>query len=253
VGEMADVRQAIKKPCGYPSFDEPEFTVPAGEAFADGVLPGVPEQTPLPELIEAPAPPVLDPIDEPMVRVEHQRIRTLCNYWHAGWSHAVPGTWLRQSVADRLAAVADGLPPRWGLAVFDAWRPIELQKQMYEAAYADPDSGIEPGFLAFPSEDPARPPPHLTGGTVDVTLTYDWLPLALGCGFDDTTAAAHADRFERTPGVDRELRRLLFWAMRAEGFVVFAGEWWHFEHGTSRWSLVTGAPPRYGPTTPPCA
>lgn len=248
---MTDSTEESEELSGYPSFNEPKFTVSAVEVFSDGVLPGIPEQPPLPELIEASGPSVVDPVDEPLVRVEHQRVRTLSNYWHAGWANAVAGTWLRAGVAARLAAVADGLPGRWGLAVFDAWRPIELQKEMYEAAYAEPDSGIEPGFLALPSDDPTTPPPHLTGGTVDATLTYDWMPLAPGCGFDDTTSLAHADRFEGTPGVDRELRRFLFWSMRAQGFVVFAGEWWHFEHGTSRWALVTGRPPRYGPTTPP--
>ncbi len=37
--------------------------------------------------------------------------------------------------------------------------------------------------------------------------------------------------------------------LAAEGFVVFDGEWWHFEHGTRRWAAITGHPPRYGPAS----
>ncbi len=232
---------------GHPGFDEPGFAVPAAEVFADGVLPGVDEQAPLPELVDVDAdggPPVADPVDEPMVRVEHRRIRVLSNYWHAGWQHAVPATLLRESVAQQLGAVVDSLPSRWGLAVFDAWRPLALQQQLVDASA---EIGAEPGFIAPVSDDPATPPPHLTGGTVDVGLTWDWVPLAPGCGFDDTTALAHAAHLEDRPGVDRELRRLLFWSMQAQGFVVFPGEWWHFEHGTRRWAYVTGNAPRYGP------
>ena len=35
--------------------------------------------------------------------------------------------------------------------------------------------------------------------------------------------------------------------MTAAGFVVFDGEWWHFEYGTRRWGAVTGNAPLFGP------
>jgi hypothetical protein len=47
----------------------------------------------LPMMIEPSQSPVTEPIDEPMGRVEHRRIRTLSNYWHAGWKNAIPATW----------------------------------------------------------------------------------------------------------------------------------------------------------------
>ena len=114
--------------------------------------------------------------------------------------------------------------------------------------------------MAEPDPDPATPPAHLTGATVDLTLSFDGVPLALGTGFDDFTAAAHADHFESnaaTPTaigaeaerrlVIRDLRRLLVAAMAAEGFVVLHCEWWHFEHGTRYWAAVTGSTPRSAP------
>jgi hypothetical protein len=129
-----------------------------------GVLP--PSQHPLPELIEpAIFPRVTQPIEEPLVEVTHPQIAVLENYHKAGWMNARPGTWLRRSALERLVAAVEGLPERWGLCVFDAWRPLPLQAELYEAAYGDP--GLPPGFVSEPDSDPATPPPHLTGGTVD--------------------------------------------------------------------------------------
>ena len=128
-----------------PRFDEPDYTVSVSERF-EHELPFVPTQPALPPLTEPDAPAVVDAADEPLVRVEHRRIRTLANYWHAGWANAIPATFLRTEVSRRLGAAADGLPDRWGLAVFDAWRPIGLQQELYDAAYLDPD--MQPGFMA---------------------------------------------------------------------------------------------------------
>lgn len=191
---------------------------------------------------------VTKPSGDTLEMLAHRNIRCLSNYWHAGWDHAIVETWQRGEVAKRLYAVADGLPPHWGLAVFDAWRPLALQSELYDAAYADPD--LPPGFMAEVNRDPATPPPHLSGGAVDLTLTYQGIPLALGTGFDDLTDKAHAEYFEGTPGLDRDLRRYLFAVMTAQSFVIYKYEWWHFEFGTRRWATITGAEPRYGATAP---
>jgi D-alanyl-D-alanine dipeptidase len=229
-----------------PRFDEPTFTRAATEVLA-GVT--VPERPPLPPLADPDKPLVLHPVDEPLVPVDHPRIRPLGNYWHAGWQRSVPGCWLRAGAFTRLCRVADALPERWGLAVFDAWRPLALQAELYHAAYDHP--GLPEGFVSPPDDDPRTPPPHLTGGTVDLTLTFDGAPLAPGAGFDDFTPRARADAVEHEPGIDRAVRRLLYWGMREEGFVVLDCEWWHFEHGTRRWAAISGETPRYGPARLP--
>lgn len=165
-----------------------------------------------------------------------------------GWPSAIDATLVRRSVAHQLDQVIAALPAGFGLAIFDAWRPLALQAELYDAAYGHP--GLPPGFVAEPLSDPHRPPPHLTGATVDLTLAYEGQPLALGTGFDDFTERAHADHLE---GVDddhpdlaaRDGRRVLAHAMRGAGFVVLDCEWWHFETGTRYWSAVTGRPVRF--------
>ena len=233
-----------------PRFDRPEFTVDADVYCVENAItiPAAVPAWPVGRIAESA---VEHAADEPMVRVEHRRIRCLANYWHAGWRAAIPGTWLRAGAADRLDALADSLPPPWGLAVFDAWRPLELQIELYETAVADPD--VVDGFMATPSTDPMRPPPHLSGGAVDLTLTHDGTPLALGTGFDDTTEAAFVDHLRGLDTPSARLRAWLLHLMNAAGFVVYPGEWWHFEHGTMRWAATTGEPARYAATAPPAS
>ena len=226
----------------------PCYTVPAEDAVIRAGFHPDP-QAPLPSMLDPEYPPVTSPSSEPLVPLQHRRIRLLSNYWHAGWDNALPATWLRADALDRLAFAADRLPERLGLAVFDAWRPLALQAELYDAAYHEP--GLPPGFVAEPIADPATPPPHLTGGTVDLTLTLDGTPLALGTGFDDFTAAALTESLETVPGAARELRRLLYRSLRSVGFVVLHCEWWHFEFGTRRWAALTGNNPIYGPAHPP--
>jgi D-alanyl-D-alanine dipeptidase len=230
-----------------PRFDEPDFTLEAEKLFADRPT-GLPLAPSIEGLVDPETRPVTQPSAEPMALLEHRRIRTLNNYWHGGWKHAIAQTWLRHEVADRLGRLADGLPHPWGLAVFDGWRSTALQTELYETAIADPR--VVPGFMAPPSTDPLLPSPHLSGGSVDLTLTYRGTPLALGCNFDDTTDRAYVISLEHTNHPGRELRRFLFHEMAAHGFVVYPGEWWHFEYGTVRWAAVTGGQARYAATHP---
>ncbi|WP_433225084.1 M15 family metallopeptidase [Microtetraspora malaysiensis] len=186
---------------------------------------------------------------EPLSHVAGTGITVLHSYARAGWRHAVNRQWLRADVLARLQRAAVALPPGFGIAVFDAWRPLTLQRELFEAIGAGADLDAE-DLVAPPSEDPAQPPPHLTGGAVDLTLTWQGVPLALGTAFDEFTPLAAAAAFEHRAGPVRALRRLLYHTLRGQGFVVLAEEWWHFEFGTRLWSVLTGRPARYGPVAP---
>jgi D-alanyl-D-alanine dipeptidase len=204
----------------------------------------------LPDLVEPDRlPPVTAPIVEDMVEIDHPRITCVEAYRSAGWIGATRGLWLRREAMRRLSTVADGLDTGWGLHVFDAWRPLVLQAELYETAYRD--SSLPPGFVSEPREDPSTPPPHLTGGTVDLTLSFEGVPLSLGTAFDDFSPAARTNYFELNAGPVRALRRRLYWSMRAAGFIVLDCEWWHFEFGTRRWGHLVNRSPIYGPAASP--
>jgi zinc D-Ala-D-Ala dipeptidase len=239
---------------GGPRFDLPHTTQTPTEVLRVlgikdlSALIGLPPE--LPAFLDTSGDPI-DPLlgaDEPLELIAHRRIRILSNYWHAGWELAHPAMQLRTEAHARLCAAADALPERFGLAVFDAYRPLFLQAELYDAAYSD--TMLPEGFVAEPIADRSTPPPHSTGGTVDCTLTIDGIPLALGTDFDDFSDAAWAGALESTQSPDRELRRLLYWTMHAAGFVVLHCEWWHFEFGTRRWAALTGQPSRYSRADP---
>lgn len=187
-----------------------------------------------------------------LVQLGHPLIRTLGAYWHEGWPFARPETWVRTEVADRLGEAAERLPAGFGLAVWDAWRDPRLQQSLHDTVYQDPD--LPPGFVAEPHPDPRLCPPHATGGTVDLTLTWHQEPLALGTGFDAFVPAAAAAALEPDgPQPARDLRRLLAFVMSGVGFVVHPQEWWHWEFGTRFWGGAHDRRPRYGRTAPPVA
>lgn len=182
--------------------------------------------------------------DEPLVPVVIDRVSYVDVYRRHDFPHAAPGPYLRRGVAHRLAGVAEGLPEPFGLAIFDAWRDPPLQQFLYDRAYAHP--GLPPGFVAPPTGEESRPTPHSTGGTIDLTLTWHGEPLALGTDFDEFTERAFTAALETSDaGPARDLRRYLYRAMSAAGFVVLAREWWHFEYGTRLWGAVTARAPRY--------
>lgn len=92
---------------------------------------------------------------------------------------ALFSVFVREGVARRLAAAASMLPPQHMLLVWDAYRSLVVQKALFdyfvevlegkgtphEQAVVDAQK-----FVSIPSEDPTRPPPHNTGGAVDLTI-----------------------------------------------------------------------------------
>jgi D-alanyl-D-alanine dipeptidase len=208
----------------------------------------------------------LEPVDEPLVPVDAigPRVHDAPQYHRLGLPGAMPRGWVRQDVAERLAAAAAGLPAGVSLVVWDGYRALETQAALY-GAYLDELAMVHPDWPAAALEDaaaryvtpPSRsavaPPPHLTGGAVDLTLADgDGAPLDLGTAFDAFVPEAGARALEDVPGPARDNRRLLFWAMHEHGFTAYVEEWWHFDHGDQFWGLATGRPARYaGAAAPP--
>ena len=201
------------------------------------------EVIPGPDVEDLPNAPVAESAD--LVAVAHPRIRVLGAYWHEGWPHAVPGAWLRPEAFSRLFQAVEALPTPFGLAVWDAWRDPRLQAALHDRVYQD--TTLAPGFVAYPDPDPRRCPPHASGATVDLTLTWRGHALSLGTRFDAFVPEAAAAALEPDgPQPARQLRRLLAQVMCGAGFVQHPQEWWHWEFGTRYWAATTGQPVRFG-------
>lgn len=222
----------------WASVDPVKIGVGPGE-WAKGLVP----VATAPEFEVLPDAPVGESTD--LVPVEHPRIRVMGAYWHEGWPFAVPGAYLRAEVLQRLVAAAQALPAPFGLGIWDAWRDPRLQAVLHDRVYRD--ESLPPGFVAYPDPEPRFCPPHASGGTADLTLTWRGHCLELGTRFDAFVPEAAATALEPDgPLPARDLRRLLARVMSGSGFVPHPQEWWHWEFGTRYWAAVTGEPVRFG-------
>lgn len=181
--------------------------------------------------------------------------------YYARAEGAIDALLLRKSVGARLHMVNDRLKAvGLKLYLFDAWRPRAVQAYFHdvwmpaEVRRRHPDwddarvlAEVQ-RYWAKPSESPTRPAPHATGGAVDLTIVWDdGEPLFMGSLFDDATALAASDHFERDVDADsfshleaRANRRLIYWLMMEAGFCNHPDEWWHYSYGDQMWASLKG-------------
>ncbi len=183
-------------------------------------------------------------------------------YHHNGIQTALPEIWVRETVYDRLIQAAKHLPPNYRLVLLDGWRPKSVQNCLFEGmrsklALQHPDlpaSELDHRVLLYaarPSDDPASPSPHITGGAVDVTLAdADGRFLDMGSSFDEASERS----WTATPVPDNqgERRKILLDAMLEAGFTNLPSEWWHFDYGNWVWAWYRKLPSAlYGPVQLP--
>jgi len=158
---------------------------------------------------------------------------------------------VRKGVAERLAQAAEALPEGTDMVIIEGFRPLAQQRFMYEElkkefAAKHPKWGKATlhritNTMSAPPDDPC-PPPHSTGGAVDLSLLRvkggEWLDMTSPFEMDETSAPGD------TPGLSDEAqanRRLLFDALEKTGLTNYLGEWWHWSYGDSGWALRVGA------------
>lgn len=122
---------------------------------------------------------------------EHNKIFSDGIYFGEGASspyklHELNGALLtpfvREGVAQRLAHAASLLPDGYAFMVWDSYRPLEVQQALFDDYYNQlvDKKGMEPEkakveaqrFVSIPSTDATKPPPHNTGGAVDLTIVH---------------------------------------------------------------------------------
>ncbi len=131
---------------------------------------------------------------------------------------------LRRAVALKLVNVQHRLRKKgYGLKVWDAYRPLSVQKRMWEKVST-------PGLVA----DPLTGSNHNRGAAVDVTLV-DLLgnEVEMPTGYDDFSKKSKTN-YPFLPDHVLKNRKLLHDEMKAEGFVPIKSEWWHFNDSESK-------------------
>ncbi len=116
---------------------------------------------------------------------------------------------------DRLRAAG------YGLMVFDAYRPWQITREMWDQNPKDRT------YLS----DPLKGSRHNRGCAIDLTL-YDLKTgkeVPMPSAYDEFTERAHPSYAGGT-AEQRQARDTLISAMEAEGFKVYQNEWWHFDY-----------------------
>lgn len=134
-----------------------------------------------------------------------------------------PAAYLQRPAADALGRVERALASKgYGLLIHDAYRPWFVTKMFWDAT---PEA--DHVFVA----DPAQGSRHNRGCAVDLTL-YDLksgTAVEMTGRYDEMSPRSYADYVGGTSR-QRWLRELLRSEMEAQGFAVYAQEWWHFDY-----------------------
>ena len=169
---------------------------------------------------------------------------------------------LRQSVLDKLIQAQNLLQrhhPNWLIQIFDAYRPVAVQQFMVDYTFNQVVEKVAPSHLsadqcqaiweqvhqiwAVPSTNPHTPPPHSTGGAVDVTLVdSSGQSIDMGSAIDELSVRSHPDHFANsTDALEQQYhthRQILWDIMQHSGFQRHPGEWWHFCAGDQMWAWL---------------
>ncbi|MCQ9199386.1 MAG: D-Ala-D-Ala dipeptidase [Prochlorococcus marinus CUG1437] len=168
---------------------------------------------------------------------------------------------LREKVINRLVKVNDYLISKssFNLLIYDSWRPLEVQEFMFKRAFlleckkSDIDISFEniksypsilkkvEKFWAYPSYDARCPPPHSTGGALDVCLSdKDGNLVEMGSMVDQMDETSNPYFYASIKNEEAIIwnsrRNLLREIMTKFGFAQHPNEWWHFSYGDQLWA-----------------
>lgn len=139
--------------------------------------------------------------------------------------------WLRPEAAEMLLkaqALLKAEYPRLNLIVYDAARPMSVQRQMWQLVRGTEKTR----YVSNPANGGGL---HNYGMAVDVSIVDEsGHALFMGSAVDHFGPTAHTDQEEallQSGAISREAfdnRRLLRRIMRAAGFRTILYEWWHF-------------------------
>lgn len=198
--------------------------------------------------------PVIESGDELQILTPQQRLRCRSVYFEQQLNGATDKIYLRSSLIKRLHEVLTYLPQQYGLEVLDGWRSISTQMALREQfrsviigrhpEYQESEIQVAlDQFVANPYRQDMVPP-HLTGGSVDVTLfdVETGKTLDMGTEFDSPSHFSYSAALEQSDTQAKYWRRMLIYCMAAAGLTNLPTEWWHFDYGNQNWAFFSQSP-----------
>ena len=161
------------------------------------------------------------------------------NFMHQRLYQSINRPFLQKDVAVRLvqcSRLLRSIDTSLHLLIYDAVRPVAVQKKMWEAL-----DSIPPRERVKFVSNPKNKSLHNYGAAIDLTICRsDRTPLDMGAGFDDIRLIAypsHEAQFLASGELTKEQwnhRQLLRKVMRSQKFRNLPTEWWHF-NACPRW------------------
>lgn len=169
---------------------------------------------------------------DPAIRVD-LKYTTSDNFMHQVLYTHIKTAYLQQDVAERLVKCQrylSSLDTGLHLLIYDAVRPVSVQRKMWEAL-----DSIPPKERVKFVSNPNNRSLHNYGAAVDLTICKsDGTPLDMGAGYDDIRKIAYP-KLEATFVASGQLskdhienRNLLRKVMKKGHFSQLSTEWWHF-------------------------
>jgi len=170
----------------------------------------------------------------------------------------------RRSVAEMLCKADAALRSQgFRLAVVEVWRPPHIQRRMYLASWnwwkerhpdwSDTQMRRVVNRFTAPISDRRVPPPHTTGGAVDLLLADGMTgePLDHSSPFDTYDPVNFPFAASGLSETALRHRRILAEALLPTGLTNYPSEYWHWSYGDQGWAYRgRHANALYGPTAP---
>ena len=194
-------------------------------------------------------------IDSPLVEItDNTGIIIDMQYPKLGMENAINKCLVRKEVLDKLLEAKKYLPNNITFKIWDAYRPLSLQKEIYykykdiiikefnlENLSEEKRNKIISNYVSYPSDNVNIPPLHSTGGAIDLTIAYIDIKkeLDLGVKFDEFSPKTNSDYYEKNKinKTIRDNRRILYNAMTKAGFTNLPSEIWHYDYGNRAWAF----------------
>lgn len=190
---------------------------------------------------------------EPLIKVlaEPNRLYVKPMYVEQKIPSSLKSIYLREGAYLRLKEALNLLPIEYSFILYDGYRPFQVQQSLFQVfseniKKRNPDLTDEDVFqetlkyVAFPSIDPLRTSPHITGGAIDLTIgDHEGNALDFGTEFDEMSEMSATRYFEDHPGLNetaQQNRRILYNCMVNVGFNNYSEEWWHYDFGNVSWA-----------------
>jgi len=163
------------------------------------------------------------------------------------YPYSIDKCFVRETVAIKLKKIIDKLPSSYHLLIFDAWRPIKLQEylfQRYRKKHPNLNEKEVSKFISNPYYANKFPPPHYTGGAIDVALLKNGILLEMKNSadkdFSEISETNYYNKLERNLTKEetdyKNNRDFLCEIMNAVGFSNYEKEYWHFDYGNQFWA-----------------